>query len=182
MKYIFSLIVVTVMLSTSVSVAQVAKKSSKLKFSSATEYNDYIVNLQGKTIKTILKLGEDINAGDAETIKKSFNDFGIQAKASLAELKTLGSFKNNSQLRDKGLKLFQFYVDIYEKDYKEMIDIITKKKITPKDQKRIDEIVAKVSKEEMGFDQEFASAQRAFAMSNNMIITENDFQKEIDKK
>jgi hypothetical protein len=158
------------------------KKSDKLTFSSAIEYNDYIVKLQEKTIKATLRLGEVMGGGDAEAIKKSFNDFGTQAKASLAELKKLDSFEDNSDLRDKGLKLFQFYVDIYEKDYKEMIDIITKEKVTPKDQKRVDEIVAKVSKEEMGFDQDFAAAQQAFAKKNNMKIIENGIQKEIDKQ
>jgi hypothetical protein len=63
-----------------------------------------------------------------------------------------------------------------------MIDIITKEKVTPKDQKRVDEIVAKVSKEEMGFDQDFAAAQQAFAKKNNMKIIENGIQKEIDKQ
>lgn len=125
---------------------------------------------------------ESFKTGDSAIIQKSFKEFGDQAKASTDELKKLDSFEDNTEFRDKALALFQFYVTIYEKDYKEMVDIITRKVVKKGDAERIDAIIAKVSAEEEKLDAGFATAQDAFAKKNKMTIQENELQKEIDKK
>ncbi len=158
------------------------KKSDKISFSSAIEYNDYIVNLQTKTIKEILALTDQLKNGDSLAIQQSFNKFGTQAKKSLEDLKKLDSFKGDVSFRNSALDLFQFYVTIYEVDYKEMINIVTKKNVTDKDLARVDQIVAKVSTDEVKFDDNFAKAQQAFAEKNNMKIIKNELQDEIDNK
>lgn len=158
------------------------KKSDKISFETAVEYNDYIVKLQEKTIRKSLDLGKVLETGDSLAIRKSFDEFGAQAKTSLEELKKLDTFEGEVELRDNALKLFQFYVTIYEKDYKEMIDLVTKKDINKNDLKRVDEIVAKVSAEETQFDAGFATAQQTFAKKHNMKIQQNNLQNEIDKQ
>lgn len=158
------------------------KKSDKTTFSTAIEYNDFIVKLQEKTILKTLALGDVLKGGDSASIHKSFKEFGDQAKASLAELKKLDAFEGEVELRDKALELFQFYVTIYEKDYKEMIDLVTKKDVNEKDLARVDAIVAKVSTEELKYDAGFAAAQDAFAKKHNMTIIKNNLQNEIDKQ
>lgn len=158
------------------------KKSDKISFSSAIEYNDYIVNLQTKTIKEILILSDNMKAGDSATVYASFDKFGTQAKASHEELKKLDVFEKDGEFRDKALDLFKFYVKIYEVDYKEMIELVLKKEISEKDIARVDEIVNKVSIEETKLDGEFAKAQKIFAKKHNIQIKENELQKEIDKQ
>jgi len=181
-QFLFTIILPLVVFITSCNPKGEEKKSEKTTFKSAIEYNDFIVKLQEKTIRKTLALGEVLQSGDSVAIQKSFTEFGEQAKASLAELKTLDSFEGDSELKDNALKLFQFYVTIYEKDYKEMVDIITSKNSTKKDAERVDVIVAKVSAEETKFDAGFASAQDAFAKKHNMKILKNDLQKEIDNQ
>ncbi len=158
------------------------KKSDKISFSSAIEYNDYIVKLQSKTIKEILILSDNMKSGDSATIYASFDKFGTQAKASYEELKKLDTFKKDGEFRDKALELFKFYVTIYEVDYKEMIGLVLKKDISEKDIVRVDEIVNKVSLEEIKLDEGFAKAQQIFAKKHNIQIRENELQKEIDKQ
>lgn len=184
MKKLFStlLLIPVIVFMTSCSSKSGDKKSDKITFETAIEYNDFIVKLQEKTIRKTLALGEVLVKGDSLAIHKSFDEFGTQAKASLDELKKLDTFEGEAELRDNALKLFQFYVTIYEKDYKEMIDLVTKKEISEKDLKRVDEIVAKVAADETQFDAGFAAAQQTFAKKHNMIIQQNNLQNEIDKQ
>lgn len=158
------------------------KKSDKISFSSAIEYNDFIINLQSKTIKEILILNDNMKSGDSALVFASFDKFGAQAKASYEELKKLDTFKKDGEFRDKSLDLFKFYVRIYEVDYKEMIGLVMKKDISKEDLARIDEIVDKVSLEETKLDEGFANAQQIFATKHNLKMKENKLQKEIDKQ
>jgi len=116
---------------------------------------------------------------DAE-LKKKYNEFGDEAKYALKQIKRLGDFNGNVDFRDNAIKLFEFYVEVYENAYKELIDMIIKGNISAKEETRINEIVQEVSEKETKLDKAFQDAQQKFATENDMQIIENDIQKEID--
>ena len=161
------------------------QSSEKLTFSTAIEYNDFIIGQQEKVIKAVLKLSDVMNANPINNndLKANYNVFGKECKKALDTIKKMDSYNNNTGFRDESIRLFQFYYDIYEKDYKELIDIIVKgDKITEADATRMLQIQESITKRENKRDGKFAAEQNKFASENNMQIIQNDLQKEIDKK
>lgn len=155
-------------------------KDGEVNFDSAQDYNNYIIDLQSKTIKAILSFADACSTGDATIMRTSYEQFQKQAKESVVELKKLGSFDGNSEFRDKAIDLFSFYEEVANNDYKKMLDLLLKEDFNDADQAEIDAIVAKVSEKEAKFDAAFAKAQDEFASKNNMSITKNALQDEID--
>ena len=158
------------------------KDSDKLTFPSAVEYNDFIISQQENIVKSLLSLADAMNAGVNDDIKSKYELFGKQCKKSLDTIKKMDSYNNDTAFRDESIKLFQFYYDIYQKDYKEMVDIIIKgDKIDEKDMTRLEEIKESITKRENERDGAFADAQNKFAKENNMQIIPNDLQKDVNK-
>ena len=149
-------------------------------FSSAVRYNDFIINNQTNVYKKIVDLVNCMETCDDKELKKSYNAFGDEAKYALKQIKRLGDFGGNTDFRDRAIALFNFYIEVFENSYKELIDMIIKGDITAKDEARINVIVQDVSEKETKLDQAFQNAQQKFATDNNMTIIENEIQKEID--
>ncbi len=156
-------------------------KDGEVNFESALDYNNYIIDLQSKTIKAILSFADACSLADETSMRSSYEKFQKQAKESLTELKKLGSFDGSTEFRDKAIDLFSFYVEVADNDYKKMLDLLLKKDFNDADQAEIDKIVAKVSEKETGFDAAFAKAQEDFAAKNNLQITKNTLQDQIDE-
>lgn len=161
------------------------KKSDKATFSTAIEYNDFIIGQQEKVIKTVLKMSDVMNVTpiNNEDLKARYNDFGMECKKALDTIKTMDEFNGNKAFRDESIKLFEFYYEIYQKDYKELIDILVKgDNISEADVNRMKEIQESITKRENVRDGAFANAQNKFAAENNMQIIPNAVQNEIDQK
>ncbi len=155
-------------------------KDGEVNFETALDYNNYIIDLQSKTIKSILGFADACQLAEEATMRSSYEKFQKQAKESLTELKKLGSFDGNTDFRDKAVGLFSFYVEVADKDYKKMLDLLLKDNFVDADQAEIDKIVTKVSDKEVIFDEAFAKAQTDFAAKNNLQITKNALQNQID--
>jgi hypothetical protein len=161
------------------------KKSDKTTFSSAVEYNDFIIGQQEKVIKAVLSMSEVMNAEkiNNDDLKAKYEVFGNECKKALDTIKTMDEFNGNKTFRDESIKLFEFYYEIYQKDYKELIDILVKgDKISEPDITRMKEIQESITKRENVRDGAFAEAQNKFAAENNMQIVANDVQNQIDQK
>lgn len=161
------------------------KKSDKTTFATAVEYNDFIIGQQEKVSKTILSMSdvmstEKINYDD---LIARYNDFGKECKKALDTIKTMDEFNGNKAFRDEAIKLFEFYYEIYQKDYKELANILVKgKNVTNNDLSRMKEIQESITKRENIREGAFADEQNKFAVENNMQIVPNDVQNQIDQK
>lgn len=149
-------------------------------FSSPIRYNDYIIGLQMNVYNKIIELVKCFEICDDEELKKSYNEFGEEAKKSAEEIRRLDSFNGNTQFRENATQLFDFYVDVYENAYKELIDFIIKGDNSEKAQARMNKIVEEISASETKYDNAFQTAQQQFATENNIEIIENEMQTEID--
>ena len=160
-------------------------KNSKTAFTTAVEYNDFIIGQQEKVIKAVLSMSDVMNAEkiNNDDLKAKYEMFGTECKKALDTIKTMDEFNGNKNFRDESIKLFEFYYEIYQKDYKELVDILVKgDKISEADIARMKEIQESITKRENIRDGAFAEAQNKFAAENNMQIVPNEVQNQIDKK
>jgi|GEM_PF-710390 len=161
------------------------KKSNKTTFATAVEYNDFIIGQQEKVIKAVLSMSDVMNAEkiNNDDLKAKYDVFGKECKKAMDTIKTMDEFNGNKTFRDESIKLFEFYYEIYQKDYKELVDILVKgDKISKADIARMKEIQESITKRENVRDGAFAEAQNKFAAENNMQIVPNDVQNQIDQK
>lgn len=154
--------------------------TSALVFSSSVRYNDFIINSQTDVYKKIVELVNCMETCDDKELKAKYDEFGDEAKDALKQVKRLTDFNGNTEFRDKATDLFNFYIEVYENAYKELIDMIIKGDISKKDEARMNKIVEEVSAKETKLDAAFQAAQQKFADENDMQIIENEIQKKID--
>lgn len=190
MKKISSFFIASILLSTIIachsknsSANKNDKSSGKLTFTSASAYNDFIIGEQEKIVKASLSLADAIRSRVNEDIRDSYKKFGIQAKRSLDTIKMMDAYNGNSSFRDEAIVFFQFYNDIYQKEYKRMIALVMKDadKVTDLDKSRLKQIQLSVAADENKLDNAFTQAQEKFASENNLKIEKNNLQNKIDK-
>jgi hypothetical protein len=154
--------------------------TSILVFSSSVRYNDFIINNQTGVINKMVELVNCMDKCDDTELRNKYKEFGDETKYSLKQIKRLSDFGGNTEFRDRAVDLFNFYIDVYENAYKELIEMVIKGDISEKDQARMNKIVEDVGEKEAKLDNAFQAAQQKFADENDMQIIENDIQKEID--
>ena len=151
-------------------------------FNSGVDYNDYIVGLQNNIGKAIVEFNEVM--GGEEVTKASIEPYYLSmklaAQQAVIKTKALGPYKGNTELRNAAVNLFQFYVETFGNEYREMIDLVIEAEITEATLVRVNEILASVTEKEGGLDQAFQMAQGNFAKQFGFSLTENELQEEID--
>ncbi len=152
-------------------------------FTNAVEYNDFIVNEQNKIGEKILllieKFGEE--GMTKEGISPTLEDLLVTAKSGVAATKKLGPFEGGAELKASALALFQFYVQIIDKDYREIINLLYGGEMDDAALARLNEIMEKVQADEATYDGDFQAAQTAFASKFNITLEENELQDKMDK-
>lgn len=159
----------------------VVKGPNGVVYKNAVEYNDYIITRQTKLIKNFVDFGKAAqeNLDSAEHLLDRAADMSTKL---LTEIKGMAPFKSDSSFRDAAVRSFEFYHRVLSKDYKDLLNL--RRKSDEGDTEAtsaMQDLVARVSKEEEGFDKTFHNAQKTFATDNHMELIDNSMQKEIDK-
>lgn len=152
-------------------------KKSTPSFSSAVEYNDYIVKMQQEIIADVLKFSSEQNINKVEQIVQ---DAVPKIENDITAIANMPDWKGNTELRDKSLELFKFYKETFSKDYMDIINVSKDGKVTEAEKNKILQIQTSITAKEAKLDEAFKKAQQDFARSNNMIIADNPMQKDID--
>ncbi len=147
-------------------------------FSTAVEYNDFIVAEQikiGESIKSFISIFT--NSSDTTEIQEARKAIVSQVDSSINQLKLLASFKGDTALKKNAISLFSFYSGIAANEYKQLVWVIfdTKKNNGEKNIKQ-QEIVKKITDREAFYDKNFQDAQKTFAKKYNIDLKENDFK------
>ncbi len=159
-----------------------SKSDNQLTFNDAESYNNYIINNQNKVIQKILELSATFDTGSDEQIRAKYKEFGESVETAKKEIEKLGAYEGNTEFRDAALDLMNFYKEIYENQYKKLIDIVIKgENATEADLQELNKIVEEVSAKEAKMDQKVAEAQNKFARDNNMTIIQNELQDDINQ-
>lgn len=143
-------------------------------FSSAIEYNDYIIKQQLDIGDMLTKYNGTFEAGTSADRHKALDNLIAQADVSYNNIKAIGGYAGNDSFRKAALDLFSFYKRAFSGDYAQMLVIIDKADITQADLDELDKIVKKVSNEENGLDTKFLAEQEAFAKTHGITLTGSD--------
>lgn len=160
----------------------VAEGRNGVRFATALEYNNYIIERQSGVITHIMDLGKmaetDLQATEAQL------DKGVAlADSVLADVKGLSDFKGDSALRNSAIVLFAFYHKVFDKDYREMIAIRKKgEALSEEDYQRLQFLQQGLVQEESERDKHFLNAQQDFAVRNHLRLGNNALQKQIDSE
>jgi hypothetical protein len=158
---------------------QSVKGSNGVVYKTAVEYNDYIISRQSTLIKNVMDFVQ-VSQTDLDSADKMLDKNVAIISIMINDLNGMPAYKGDSTLRNTGINLFQFYKKVFGNDYKKLIEL-RKNGEDSASIAEINEIVQKVTKEEESYDKNFHNAQRDFAQKNNMKLTDNEMQKNIDK-
>jgi hypothetical protein len=146
-------------------------------------YLEQIVSMQTIVLEEIFKLNTTLNNGTNDEIIDSYNNLVVVVTKTNSEIKKLECYdKNNCELRDATQNLFNFYEDIANSEFKEMVELYTTDvaQITIEDISRLEEMVDNMTKEEEKLDAELDIAQKSFASKHGFSIKANPLQNKID--
>ena len=172
-----SLALLAALIFLSVSATSLAGQSLK---DQAISYNDKIIALQTKIIKSMITFSKSFGTGDKKTMMKAHKSMVSTIETTLKAAKKLGPFQGDSSLRDGAVELFAFYNDISKKEYLEIVNILGKGQPDKKGLARMNEIVESITVRENALDKKFQGIQVAFTRKYGIALTENKMQKEID--
>ncbi len=146
----------------------------------AVKYNDKIVNLQEKVVKAMMAIFE--TEDDAEIARRHAHAIATVEDA-VKTLKAMKPYKDNTQLRDTAVKVFEFYESICQNEYREMIEI--KKKggePSPEDQARMEQLLTGIEDRESALDAEMSAVQREFASKHGCELVQSNWEQEMQGK
>ncbi|MEP7255886.1 MAG: hypothetical protein ABI666_08905 [Ferruginibacter sp.] len=147
-------------------------------FSTAVEYNDFIIGEQvkiGEAIKGFISVFT--NSTDTIEIQGARKAIVTQADSSVNQLKLLYSFKGDTALKKNAMRLFSFYSKTAANEYKQLVwAIFDAKKTTEEKNKAQQEILKIITDKEAFYDKNFQDAQKAFAAKHHIDLKENEFK------
>ncbi len=148
----------------------------------AVAYNDHIVELQNrigyKMVAFNEKVGEE--GSTRESVDVYYQDLLAETRKVIKEAEKIGPFEGNVSLINSAIRLFKYYEQVITTDYKRMLDIIYMPDISDEMYEELNNLLAKVTEEEAGYDQAFQSAQEIFANKYGFSLTPNELQEEMD--
>ena len=146
----------------------------------AVDYNDMIIALQTRIIKSMIDFSKSFDSTDKTLMDKKHAELLATIEGVLKDAETIKSFRDSTEFRDAAMEMFKFYDSIAKKEYLEIMNILKRDKPEAKDLARINEIVKSISDRETKLDSEFQKIQQAFARKHGIKLTDNRMQKQID--
>ena len=142
----------------------------------AAAYSDSIIHQQENIIQYLMVLNKDIAMLDSVEIIHSYDELRTQTGESLQQVEDMEPFKGDNSLRSAALDLFQFYHDIFNNEYEEIIGILLKGQdsITEADLAVIDSVSTTIEVREKQFDEKFKQVHEDFAKKHNLILKKRE--------
>ncbi len=137
----------------------------------ALAYNDKIVSEQTKIGERILAFSTDPNEFSLKQIK-------TQSDESLSVLSSMKPIDGNKDFLNAAKALFKFYGSITKDEYKKILAILQQKDKYSQEQlnAKIGEYTASISKKENPLDNNFQTAQIAFAKKYGFTLRKNELE------
>lgn len=137
----------------------------------AVRYNNEIITEQNKIGEAILEFSNNPNDFTLLNIKN-------KGEESLLVLSKIKGFETDKKFIKAAKNLFKFYINISQKEYKEMLTLLTSGNNFTKEaiNKKIKELSGSISKKEKPLDEKFQAAQKEFAKKYNFELSKNELQ------
>lgn len=148
----------------------------------AVEFNNKIVDSQSVIVKKMLDLSSDEATNDTSIMEQKRLELISTIDQSIQVVKNIKPFRYGEEFQNAALQLFNFYKQVANNEYREIIEILKKENINADDQERLKAINDKISKEEKVLDEKFMNKQREFATKYGFSLVDNELQEKINKK
>jgi len=133
-------------------------------------YNDFIIGHQEAIGALMQKFGDTLSlhtVGNANAVRLELIE---QIDSSIAAIRERPPFDKNYIYLDAAVQLFGIYKSIAENEYKELLEILAKPRLTQQDEIRYEEILNNVNFREMVHEEKFAAIQRSYAETYNLVL------------
>ena len=154
------------------------------KFSTAIEYNDYIVEQQNSIASAMLIFNEGLNSLSAtkENAMENLNGLKTATKTGLEKVRKMSAFEGNTSLREATIDLFSFYETTFANEYAQLVDLLFKDDLNDDILAEMERLLAKITESEKVLDENFASEQKAFAVTHGFELTTNEWQEKLNEE
>jgi hypothetical protein len=139
----------------------------------ATAYNNSIVEEQEKIVRDMKTLSAAFASGDTEAMEAGRAALLATIDGAIERTSALDPFEGGTELRDSAKRLFEFYRQVCEKDYADIIDVYGKKERTQEDVDMVASINERIASDEKQLSDAFLSAQESFARAQGITLVEN---------
>ncbi len=143
----------------------------------AVEYNDGLVGMQGRVYQYFIELG---NAEEHEDKVKIVDKALAECDDVLASLDDVKPYSGGRRLLNALIASIEVNQKSFEK-LKRMLEIEGQEEYTEEDEAEYNELLETLDEGEAAADAEFEAAQQEFARNNNMTLTENPLDEEMEK-
>jgi len=151
-----------------------------VEYSSALQYNDYIVNKQSDIAKQMIQLVTETQT-DLAKAEQTRTLMVTRIAQTIRDIERMPDWKGNTILRDKALSIFGFYRGLFADDYKRVIDMQKDGDVSPEEEAEYNKIMKNVESREDVLDRDFKTAQMDFASKNGFqVATTSEMQSKID--
>jgi hypothetical protein len=148
-------------------------------FQSALDYNEYIVDRQTSLMQDLVEFVR-VTQTNLDSGEVLLNKSVRTTEQMIRELKGMPPYKGDSAFRDAAASAFGFYREIFDKDYRQVIQIRKRADgFTPTADMEIAAIVAKIKRQEKDYDSRFKETQNEFARKNDILLTTNKKQQDL---
>jgi len=155
------LLLISVFFSVLTSLAQV--------FYSAQEYNDAIIANQEKIVELYSVIGENMvsNPPAADSARQTAI---IVLNGIIDFTRRMPDFNGNGEFRDASVQIFQYYLETFHNEYKEILDIFRAGRPDEGQIARLEFIDRQLQIKEQPLDDAFVRAQMKFAFENDLEL------------
>lgn len=158
---------------------KVPRGANGVSFQSALDYNEYIVDRQTSLMQDLVEFVQ-VTQSNLDSGEVLLNKSVRTTEQMIRELKGMPPYKGDSAFRDAAVSAFGFYREIFDKDYRQIIQIRKGADgFTPTADLEIAAIVAKIKRLEKDYDTRFKETQNDFARKNDILLMTNQKQKDL---
>jgi hypothetical protein len=142
------------------------------------KYNDYIVeqqNLIGEQLLSLIDMFSDLPE-DKAVITSHLDKLINTCGTAVNKVKNLKTIPNEFGMKQAAIELFSFYKVTMDTDYRALIDEFYK---AMPDGDAMQDIIARIEAAEAPLDESFQGKQGQFAKYHNIMLLENELEKEL---
>ncbi len=137
---------------------------------SATDYSSNLIKLQSKVGRAMTDFGDALGAEtpDPQLMTEKHTALLTTVSEAAKAVEVIKPFNGDNTLKDAIVKLFQFYQDIGNNEFKEMLNIMKKPGIQEADVQKMAELSQRVAEREKPLDLTLQTAMGVFVQKNNL--------------
>lgn len=146
-------------------------QAQKTTFTTATDFNDFLINEQLRVQAALNNLNATLEAGTDEAVWDAYEDLIAVTESSIEDVQNLVPYEGGNNLHISFNALLKFYLVTFKTDYNQILTLLLKEEVTEEDNAKVASILEKIASGEASYDANFAAAQESFASLHGFTLT-----------